>query len=212
MNAKGTPWNKNLETTAFVLAQEGLEPVTVKILNAPGTAWTCNGSTADSCGERRFGGGDLGEESFLTMGGDDLPRGDDGGQSFVPYHGAPITDYSLTWGLAATEVPGLVYMHAASALWVSENDGCTWTQFGSTAFNLFRIATGSGGVAYLAVLLRSLRDSGEGNELDPNSLSSPDPLNIDHPPRRDFDGRASSRTLGFSYTAADHGRCWSMDT
>ena len=73
---------------------------------------------------------------------------DDGGQSFVPYRGAPITEYSLTWGLAATAVPGLVYMHAANALWVSENDGCTWTQFGSTAFNLFRIATGSGDVAY----------------------------------------------------------------
>lgn len=73
---------------------------------------------------------------------------EDGGASFVPYRGRPPADYFLTWGLAATGVPGLVYRHAADTFWFSEDNGCNWTRLGPVAQGLYRIVAGPGQVAY----------------------------------------------------------------
>jgi hypothetical protein len=104
---------------------------------------------------------------------------DDGGLSFLPYRGTPMPDSSLTWGLAATGVPGLIYMQSADTVWVSEDDGCNWTSFGATASDLFRIAPGSGAIAYAwpdngGKFLYRLEPNGGGN-VDYVSSSHPAP-------------------------------------
>lgn len=71
---------------------------------------------------------------------------DDGGASFAPRQ--PQPGYHLAWGLAATDVPERLLMHADSGFWISHDDGCTWFRFADSDGVLLSIATGPGGWAY----------------------------------------------------------------
>lgn len=73
---------------------------------------------------------------------------EDGGRTFLTYRGRPPMSYFLTWGLAAAGSPGLVYMNAADSFWVSEDDGCNWTQLDTTTSGLIRVVSGPGVIAY----------------------------------------------------------------
>ncbi len=57
---KGTPWNPNVEPMGLLLSRlaPNRKTVSLDMAYAPGTAWTCTGTEASSCAERKVGGRD----------------------------------------------------------------------------------------------------------------------------------------------------------
>lgn len=83
--AKGSPWDPEFLPMGYFIRQ-GIGERSLVALNlstSGGTAWTCQGSTAESCGAQRFGGRGEGEGWRVTVDGDE--PGDDGhhGRYFV---------------------------------------------------------------------------------------------------------------------------------